>query len=359
MIQVPISLLTLIAGILTTLASLWVGQNYQWLLPEQVSEQAPLVDNLFAVMLVIGTAFFFVVQGALFIFAIAFRRRPGDDSDGSPVEGNIPLEIVWTAIPAIIVICLGVYSVEVYAEMGGFDSAGQELMMAAGHPAHSHGHTHGTPEETHESHFMDSAIAASLDDLDAMPEGMSMEEMSMESVPPEAKTHYNYGIGTATGQSEVADLVVNVTGMQYAWLFEYPDTGILDGELHVPIGQSVQLNLNAVDVIHSFWLPQFRLKQDALPGQSSQLRFVATKIGTYPVVCAELCGSYHGSMRTQIIVHDPEEYEAWENSMLVAQANTPAPIIVATKDLSDRDYLQPYGAEMGIDRSVLAIIQNP
>ena len=106
--QVPISLFTLIAGVLVTLISLWVGQHYDWFLPEQVSQQAPLVDNFFSVMLIIGTALFLVVQGALFLFAILFRRRPGDDSDGSPIEGNIPLEIVWTAIPAIIVICLGV-----------------------------------------------------------------------------------------------------------------------------------------------------------------------------------------------------------------------------------------------------------
>jgi len=355
MTQVPISLLTLIAGIVATLASLWVGQNYQWLLPEQVSEQAPLVDNLFAVMLIIGTAFFIVVQGALFIFAFAFRQRPGDDSDGSPIEGNIPLEIVWTAIPAIIVIGLGVYSVEVYAEMGGFDPAGEVLMMA-GHPGHTHSH------KTHETHLMDSAIAGSMDEM----EGMSMDEMSMDAMMndpiPEAKIAYTYGIGESADQKGVApDLVVNVTGIQYAWLFEYPDTGIFDGELHVPLGQSVQLNLNAMDVIHSFWLPQFRLKQDALPGQSSQLRFVATKTGSYPVVCAELCGSYHGSMRTQIIVHEPEEYQAWVESMQFAQANSTEPIAVASTiappALSDGDYLEPYGQEMGIDRSVLATLR--
>ncbi|MEY2979073.1 MAG: cytochrome c oxidase subunit II [Prochlorotrichaceae cyanobacterium] len=332
--QVPISLFTLIAGVLVTIISIWVGQHPEWLLPEQVSQQAPLVDNFFAVMLMIGTALFLVVQGALFLFAILFRRRPGDDSDGSPIEGNVPLEIVWTAIPAIIVICVGVYSVEVYAEMGGFDPAGQELMMA-GHSGHH-------------QHLMDSAIAGSMDDMEAM------QDMA-EADQDEPQMAYVYGIAEPAGQNTAADLVVSVTGMQYAWIFEYPD-GIIDGELHIPIGQSVQLDINAVDVIHSFWLPQFRLKQDALPGQSSQLRFVAIKTGTYPIVCAELCGAYHGSMRTQVIVHEPEEYEAWHDSMIVAQRESSSPVQVAvnTAAMSDREYLEPYG----IDSTVLNQLRN-
>jgi len=350
--QVPISLFTLIAGVLVTLISLWVGQHYDLFLPEQVSQQAPLVDNLFSVMLIIGTALFFVVQGALFLFAIVFRRRPGDDSDGSPIEGNIPLEIVWTAIPAIIVICLGVYSVEVYAEMGGFDPAGQELMMAAGHPGHSH---HGHHDSDHQ-HLMESAIAGDLEDME------DMENMDSMEMDDHTKMAYVYGIAEPAGQDPSADLVVQVTGMQYAWLFEYPE-GIIDGELHIPLGQSVQLDINAVDVIHSFWLPQFRLKQDALPGQPSQLRFVATKTGTYPIVCAELCGAYHGSMRTQVIVHEQEEYEAWHESMLVAQRDATQPVQVAvntmdTAHMSDREYLEPYGIDAAVINQLQPQLQN-
>jgi cytochrome c oxidase subunit 2 len=332
--QVPISLFTLIAGVVVTLISFWVGQHHAWLLPEQVSEQAPLVDNFFTVMLVIGTALFFVVQGALFIFAWVFRRRPGDDSDGSSVEGNIPLEIVWTAIPAIIVIGLGVYSVEVYAEMGGFDPAGEVIMMA-GHGGHSH------------HHLMESAMAGSMEDMDAVAQADANPEMSTQM-------SYVYGIAEPAGQPAGADLVVKVTGMQYAWLFEYPN-GIIDGELHVPIGKSVQLDINAVDVIHSFWLPQFRLKQDAMPGQPSQLRFVATKTGTYPIVCTELCGAYHGSMRSQIIIHEPEEYEAWEESMLLAQAaGDSVPVAVNTAALRDQDYLKAYALAPEVASDVIA-----
>ncbi|MBF2063916.1 MAG: hypothetical protein IGS39_05735 [Calothrix sp. C42_A2020_038] len=115
-----------------------------------------------------------------------------------------------------------------------------------------------------------------------------------------------------------ADLVVNVTGMQFAWIFNYPETDITSGELHVPVGADVQVNLAATDVIHSLWIPQFRLKQDAIPGQATGLRFKATKPGTYPIVCAELCGGYHGSMRSQVIVHTPNEFKEWLESNRVA-----------------------------------------
>ncbi|MBC1238030.1 cytochrome c oxidase subunit II [Nostoc sp. 2RC] len=267
--QIPLGILTLIAGILITLISLWVGQNNH-LLPEQASAQAPLVDNFFNVMVAIGTALFLVVQGAILISVIKFRHRRGDNGDGEPIEGSFSLEILWTIIPGIIVIGLGIYSVDVYTEMGGMDAI---------------------------SHH-----------------GMKHESMM-------AKPHSNpIGIGsTPVNEGKPPSLVVNVTGMQYAWLFNYPDNNVDTGELHVPIGQDVLLNISANDVIHSFWVPQFRLKQDAIPGQATQLRFTATKIGTYPIVCAELCGGYHGSMRTSVVVHTLEDYHRWLAENRVAQ----------------------------------------
>ncbi|BAY10488.1 cytochrome c oxidase subunit II [Calothrix sp. NIES-2098] len=267
--QIPLGIVTLIAGILITLISLWVGQNNH-LLPEQASAQAPLVDNFFNVMVAIGTALFLVVQGAILFSVIKFRRRRGDNTDGEPIEGSFPLEILWTIIPGIIVIGLGIYSVDVYTEMGGMDAI-------------SH---HGM---THES-------------MMAQPNSNPI------------------GIGsTPANEGKPPSLVVNVTGMQYAWLFNYPDSNVNTGELHVPVGQDVLLNISANDVIHSFWIPQFRLKQDAIPGQATQLRFTATKTGQYPVVCAELCGGYHGSMRTSVVVHTPEEYDRWLAENRIAQ----------------------------------------
>jgi cytochrome c oxidase subunit 2 len=87
--------------------------------------------------------------------------------------------------------------------------------------------------------------------------------------------------------------------MQFAFIFHYPDGDITSGELHVPTDQPVELRMEARDVIHAFWVPQFRIKQDVIPGQPTVLTFTATKPGTYPVICAELCGPYHGGMRYQ------------------------------------------------------------
>ena len=112
MAQIPVSLLTLVAGIAVTAFSVWMGQHHN-LLPLQASAQAPLVDGFFNVMFSIAIVLFLVVEGTILIFLVKYRRRPGDDTDGVPVEGSFALEVFWTAIPTIIVIALGIYSVDV------------------------------------------------------------------------------------------------------------------------------------------------------------------------------------------------------------------------------------------------------
>ena len=333
--QVPTSILTLIAGVAIALISLWVGQHHG-LMPEQASEQAPLVDNFFNLMVTIATALFLVVQGAIVIFVVRYRRRAGDNTDGDPTEGNIPLEIVWTAVPSIIVIGLGIYSVQVYNDMGGFAPTRQAMM------AH-----HQTPAPEHS--IMGSAMAASL----------TADPNPSEDDSNTADVAYTYGIGaTPEGESSAADLMVNVTGLQYAWIFNYPSNGAISGELHVPVGQSVQLNISAQDVIHSFWAPQLRLKQDAIPGQETQLHFVVTKPGDYPIVCAELCGSYHGSMRTRLIAHTPEAFDEWlESNGVAQQPNLDQATAKNPTDLSDQDYLTAYADE--IDLESQTVIEIP
>jgi cytochrome c oxidase subunit 2 len=306
--QIPAPFWTLVIGIAVTLISLWVGQNNN-LLPVQASEQAPLVDDLFNVMVTIGTALFIVVQGAIIYSMIRFRQPKGDDTDGLPIEGNLPLEAFWTAIPAVIVVGLGLYSVVVFQEMGGFSPGGH--------------HNHGTMV----------AMAPQQSVIDVAP---LLAQAGEEDVFSKAQV-YGFGAGSQS-LGNAPDLTVNVTGMQYAWIFTYPDTNIVDGELHVPVGQDVQLIIEAKDVIHSFWVPQFRLKQDALPGEAAELRFVATKEGTYPVVCAELCGAYHGGMRTQVIVHSTEDYADWVASR-VASATPTETVAQSIENATDVEYL--------------------
>ncbi|WAL58030.1 cytochrome c oxidase subunit II [Thermocoleostomius sinensis] len=329
--QIPISLLTLVAGVVITLISIWVGQNHG-LLPEQASEQAPLVDNLFNTMMIIATALFLVVEGALVAFMIMFRKREGDETDGEPIEGNLPLEAFWTAIPAIIVIGLGVYSVAVFQEMGGLNP-GDHAVMA-----------HGSPSTLVAQMPEGEPIAGDVMPLMAESEGTSSDEV---------RPYYGFG-SPDQDQIKPADLVVNVTGMQYAWLFNYPGDNITTGELHVPVGRDVQLNLSAQDVIHSFWVPQFRLKQDAIPGLKTELRFVATKPGTYPVVCTELCGAYHGGMRSQVVVHPQEEFDQWlDENRVVAEQPVDSTVATNPADMSAIEFLAPVSQAMGIPTDAL------
>ena len=113
--------------------------------------------------------------------------------------------------------------------------------------------------------------------------------------------------------------------MQFAFIFHYPGANIISGELHIPVNQPVSLHMEARDVIHAFWVPQFRVKQDVIPGQPTLLSFTATRPGTYPIICAELCGPYHGGMRSSVVVHEPADFDGW-----LSKNTPPAPATVAS-----------------------------
>jgi cytochrome c oxidase subunit 2 len=107
-------------------------------------------------------------------------------------------------------------------------------------------------------------------------------------------------------------LHVNVTAQQFAWSFGYPDAkGLTSGTLRLPVDRSVLLTLNAKDVIHSFWVPEFGQKQDTVPGLTTTLHITPNRIGTYPVICTELCGLGHAVMRTQAIVMSQAAFDKW------------------------------------------------
>lgn len=110
--------------------------------------------------------------------------------------------------------------------------------------------------------------------------------------------------------------VVNVKAWQFAWEFRYPELGdTYVGELHVPVGTPIELRLESPDVIHSFWVPAWSVKQDVVPGTVQRLLITPTKVGTFPIICTELCGLGHATMRSKVVVQTPEEYEAWLEEM--------------------------------------------
>ena len=259
--QIPSAILTLVLGMALVLGGLWIGQTIN-LLPIDASVNAPIYDELFKVLFTIGIILFVGITGVLIFSLIRFRRRSDQIGDGVAIEGNLPLEIFWTAVPAIVVLFVGLYSYDIYDRMGGM------VPLA-------HDHMGGMQEER-------------------IWGGISSGSVGSEIIPDV--------------------LPIEVTAMQFAFLFHYPDGDITAGELHVPADRPVTLRMESKDVIHAFWVPEFRLKQDIIPGQPTQLSFTATRPGRYPIVCAELCGPYHGGMRSTVVVDEADEWQTWFSS---------------------------------------------
>jgi cytochrome c oxidase subunit 2 len=218
--------LGLLFGGLATLVAVLIP----WL-PPVASKQRDRIDLVFWFTTGIAIAVFALVAAVIAYSLIKFRVRPDDDSDGPPIHGHTGIEIVWTAVPAILVTAISIVS--------------------------------------------------------------SVVLVQNENTP---KDHLN----------------VNVTARQFAWTFSYPGEGNLtSAQLRLPLDRTVELHLRALDVIHSFWVPEFGQKQDAVPGQDTTLVITPTKVGTYPVICTELCGLGHALMRTSAIVMKPAAYQAW------------------------------------------------
>ncbi len=258
--------ITLVLSIALSIGIIWIGNKIDFL-PVQASTNAPIYDELSMVLFTIGTILFVGMVVFIIYSLIKFRRRDGEKGDGLSIEGNLSLEIFWTAVPAIVVLFVGLYSYDIYDRMGGMQSLNHNVQ-----------HNHN-----------DSMLKAD-------------------------RVWGGIGSGVVVGSanaSQAISIPVEVTAQQFAFLFHYPKGDILSGELHVPINQEISMRMESKDVIHAFWVPQFRIKQDIIPGQPTILNFTPTKLGRYPIVCAELCGPYHGGMRSTVVVESSSDYEDW------------------------------------------------
>jgi len=227
-----------------------------WWLPENVSTYGREIDWLFHLIYAITGVTAILVFAAMLAFLVMYRDRPGRRARYT--HGNTTLEIVWTVVPALILVILTFLSVPAWSKI------------------------------------------------------------KMQAPPP-------------------SDFVLHVTAKQFNWQVTYPgpdgkfgtddDKTMLD-EMHVPVNKVIHVHLRSQDVIHSFFVPQFRMKQDAVPGREIVQWFEATKPGKYELPCAELCGFGHSGMRGWIYVHTPEEYAKWAAENLTAQA---APAAEPTK----------------------------
>jgi cytochrome c oxidase subunit II len=108
-------------------------------------------------------------------------------------------------------------------------------------------------------------------------------------------------------------MTVDVFSQQYAWSFGYPGKGEVwsQGELHVPLDRQIQFKMHAQDVIHSFWVPEWRIKKDNVPGITTTAIVTPDKLGTFQLICTELCGFGHASMRAKVVVEKPADFRQW------------------------------------------------
>lgn len=156
------------------------------------------------------------------------------------------------------------------------------------------------------------------DDSDAAHiEGNSRLEVLWTIAPLLTVLYFAYLGGQSLAETVRPDpqaLEIKVIGQQWSWRFEYPDTGIISNELVLPVKKQALLRLSSNDVIHSFWVPEFRVKQDALPGGEAfvrDLRVTPTEIGEYKVRCAELCGLQHSYMLATARVLSQTDFDSW------------------------------------------------
>jgi cytochrome c oxidase subunit 2 len=217
--------------------------------PTDASKQASNIHTLYDVLLIASVPMFVLVESVVIYSIWKFRMKPGEErKDGPPIHGNTRLEVVWTALPAMLLISL---------------------------------------------------------------------------------CSYAYTVLRSNEKSPRGELVVNVTERQFAFEFGYPLAGgkqVLSPVLYLPQGRPVVFKLRSLDVIHSFFVPEFSEKLDAVPGITTTLRVTPTRLGQYPVECTELCGAGHSLMRSTVVVESQGHFNSW----LGAQPLTAAPPIGVT-----------------------------
>ncbi|MBN4003424.1 cytochrome c oxidase subunit II [Nostoc sp. LPT] len=255
-IQKILNILTLLTGaIAVTVTSLWIGkQVYSWL-PPQAAAESLLIDDLISFLVTLG-AFIFLGVTSTLMYSVIFHRAVKDDfTDGPPIDGNVAVEVVWTAIPILLVFWIAGYSYQVYEQMG--IQGPSELV------------------HLHNPLAMESAYTAPANAL----------------AEPVEK--------------------IDVLAKQWAWVFHYPERDITSTELHLPSDRRVRLALRSQDVLHGFYIPAFRLKQDIIPNHAIDFEFTPIRPGKYRLTDSQYSGTYFATMQANVVVESPEDYQQW------------------------------------------------
>ncbi|MEL6855616.1 MAG: cytochrome c oxidase subunit II [Cyanobacteria bacterium J06607_13] len=255
------------------LISLWMGQQaYSWM-PPQASAESVLVDKLFSFMAAVGTFIFIGVIGTLLYSMLFQRAAKYDDSDGPPIEGNFKLEVVWTAIPILLVLWIGTVSYQTYDQMSILGPMAPKVMSTA------------------------------------------------RTIPLEPTSKVS--AGTAAAESAPP---IEVVSQQWSWEFRYPEQGdrstVSSTELHLPVNQRAKFKLISRDVLHGFYVPAFRVKQDIVPGKVIDFSFTPIKEGRYRLRDSEYSGTYFAANQTDVVVESEADYQQW---LQATAKKTPSP----------------------------------
>ncbi len=158
-------------------------------------------------------------------------------------------------------------------------------------------------------------------------EGNTRLEILWTAIPLVTVVYIAYlgaGALAETRRIDPQALVVKVTAGQWFWKFDYPDYGVSSTTLNLPANKQILLQMQSNDVIHSFWVPEFRVKQDVVPGRTTELRVTPTRVGSYTVRCAELCGTSHATMENPTVVMAESDFKNWIGEQQKLASASPA-----------------------------------
>ncbi len=168
-------------------------------------------------------------------------------------------------------------------------------------------------------------------------EGNTGLEILWTMIPLLVVIYFAYIGAQSLGETRRVDptaMEIKVIAGQWYWRFEYPDSGVVSTELYLPVDQQAVLRMESLDVIHSFWVPEFRVKQDLVPGQVTELRITPIALGEYKVLCSELCGASHAYMNARVVVLSAEDFDAWITDQASTVIEDP---VVRGKRLSEQN----------------------
>ena len=235
--------------------SYWLGQQaYSWM-PDAVTAEARDVDDLFSFLVTLGSLVFFGVVGMIGHSVLFNRADPEDFSEGHATRGSNTLEIVWIVIPTALVMWISISSWNVYQELG-LEGLGDPMV-----------HT-PTPEDT-------------------------LQNVSYQA------------------QATTSPEEIKVIAKQWEWSFYYPQANFTSDELHLPVDKETRLVFESKDVIHGFFVPQFRFKQDIIPNHTVDITFSPLQEGKYVLHDSQFSGTYFAVMQADVYVESQSDYSNW------------------------------------------------